>query len=227
VIPFFTPEIASVQNLKRDDKSIESDLPDQFLFYPARLMSQKNHITIFKALCVLKSKYKLKLPLVMVGKDNGNKHYLFEMISQLKLQDDVIYLGEVSFPNLVLLYKKALALVYASMNGPDNFPPLEAFSLGCPVIASRLEGAEEQLGDNALLFETMNEEELAERIYSLYSNDDFRSELILRGYARAAKWKAEDYVKDLLAIVDEFDKVSQAWDADFFRITGRWNSLMK
>ncbi|MFM6269445.1 MAG: glycosyltransferase, partial [Dolichospermum sp.] len=49
------------------------------------------------------------------------------------------------------LYINAFSLAFMSFFGPDNLPPLEAMALGCPVIASKVSGSEEQLGNNALL----------------------------------------------------------------------------
>ena len=53
-------------------------------------------------------------------------------------------------PELIALYRHALALTFVSYFGPDNLPPLEAFALGCPVITSAIEGVDEQLGNAAL-----------------------------------------------------------------------------
>jgi len=225
VLPFFTPEIANVESAANDQAL--PDIPEVFLFYPGRLMSQKNHVTILYALKVLKEKYGLSLPLVLVGGDAGNKAYIFSKIEELGLTNDVLYLGQVSFSNLAKLYKKAFALVYASLNGPDNFPPLEAFSLGCPVIASRLEGSDEQLGDNALLFDPLDEEQLAARIFQLHGDPALRLNLIEKGYARAKSWTARDYIEGLLRIVDEFAKLSRSWDDDFLHISKKWNLLMR
>ncbi len=48
--------------------------------------------------------------------------------------------------------------------GPENLPPLEAFALKCPVIASNVSGSEEQLGDAAILVNPVNPEEIAQAI---------------------------------------------------------------
>ena len=40
-------------------------------------------------------------------------------------------------------------MVFASIVGPNNYPPIEAASLGCPVILSDLPGHREQMGESA------------------------------------------------------------------------------
>ena len=54
--------------------------------------------------------------------------------------------------------------------GPLNLPPLEAFALGCPVIAADIPGAKQELGDAAMLVNPANEFEIAEALKSVHSD---------------------------------------------------------
>jgi glycosyltransferase involved in cell wall biosynthesis len=76
------------------------------------------------------------IEMVFTGSDKGNAGHVFGKINELGLHDQVHMLGFVPREDLRALYSKALS-------------PREAFTLGCPVIASRIPGAEEQLGDAA------------------------------------------------------------------------------
>ena len=80
------------------------------------------------------------------------------------MQKQIKILGFVKREELIALYENAMALVYATYFGPENLPPLEAFALGCPVIASSVPGSEEQIGDCALLFDPSDHSKLAEHI---------------------------------------------------------------
>ena len=86
---------------------------------------------------------------------------------------------------LIALYKDAFALIFLSFFGPDNLPPLEAFGLGCPVIASNVSGSQEQLSDYAILVDPHNENQVAHAIKTLYEKPEIRKDLIKRGYERA------------------------------------------
>jgi glycosyltransferase involved in cell wall biosynthesis len=151
------------------------------------------------------------LNVVFVGRDDGNKKYIYNRIEQLGLSELFIHYGLVSEDNLLHLYEKASMLVYPSITGPDNLPPIEAFALGCPVIASNIPGSREQLGDAALLFDPFNENELAEKIYILYTNDKLRESLIKKGIERVNNWTPESYVKSIISIFDEFSKIARMW----------------
>jgi glycosyltransferase involved in cell wall biosynthesis len=129
---------------------------------------------------------------------------------RLGLEDQVKFLGFVEQNDLIDLYKGAFCLVFASFCGPDNLPPLEAFALGCPVIASEVPGAREQLGDAAILVPPTNERALAEAIMSL-RDQETRKRFIKSGHARVLATNWDDHVRGLLASWDEFAAIRRAW----------------
>ena len=72
------------------------------------------------------------------------------LVGRLGLEERVKFVGHVDDQELSRLYLSAAALVYASLSGPENLPPLEAMAAGCPVLNSDFPGAREQLGEAAL-----------------------------------------------------------------------------
>lgn len=212
-IPFFTPKIEGVNFTDNQLGEIDpATLPKKFLFYPARIIPHKNHITILLALKHLKEVHNTIIDFVFVGQDKGNLSYVKQKIAEFNLTESTHYYGSVSFKDLNYLYSKAFALVYASINGPDNLPPLEAFDLGCPVIASNLSGSAEQFEDCALVFEKLDYKQLGEQILHLLKDDGLRQELIVKGKKRADSWTADHYVNDVLKIVDDYQEYARLWD---------------
>lgn len=182
-----------------------------YLFYPAQFWAHKNHINLLLALKLLREKYGLCLGMVFVGADRGNGEYINRKIEDLNLSSQVKVLGFVSQSDLVMLYRNALALTYVTYFGPDNLPPLEAFALECPVIASNVSGAYEQLGNAALLVDPSSPKDIAEAIWKVYKNPKLRSNLIQRGKKRALSWTNEDFVHGLFDILDEFEPIRRTW----------------
>ena len=103
---------------------------------------------------------------------------------------------------LIRLYRGAFALVFPSLFGPDNLPPLEAFALGCPVLAARVAGAEEQLGEAAELFDPYNPAELAEKILKIKNEPKTREKMIECGHQQARVSTADTYVERLMALME-------------------------
>jgi glycosyltransferase involved in cell wall biosynthesis len=215
VIPYPTPQFALEPT---GPDGLEEPLPQlpvgfPFLFYPAQFWQHKNHITALRTLRELRDRHQLDLKLVLVGSDQGNWPHVEEWIRRLQLEKDVVYAGFVSRPQLRWLYRNALALLYPSLFGPDNLPPLEAFALGCPVIASAIDGASEQLGDAAVLCDPLDAASFANAAVPILKDASLRADLIRRGKARAAQWTRKDAAKALVGILDEFAAVRDNWGA--------------
>ena len=157
VLPLPTPGYCLENSQKKTrDYLDKSGISGDYLLYPAQFWSHKNHVSAILALEILHKEYNLPLSLVFVGSDSGNLSYVKKVASDQSCSEYIHFPGFVSQENLIALYQNASALVFPTFFGPDNLPPLEAFALGCPVIASRVSGAEEQLGDAALLVDPKN-----------------------------------------------------------------------
>ncbi|TAK13066.1 MAG: glycosyltransferase family 1 protein [Anaerolineae bacterium] len=208
-LPHPTPRFAL--DAKPSDRAVlaKYNLPERFLFYPAQFWAHKNHANLLLGLARLREAHGVELPLVMVGADYGNRDYVESMARELNLP--VAFPGFVSQEELVALYQHAYALAYMTLFGPENLPPLEAMALGCPVVASRVDGADEQLGDAALLVDPLSPEAIAAGIWRLHSEAGLREDLIARGKKRAARWTVDDFVRGVFGILDEFEPYRRTW----------------
>jgi glycosyltransferase involved in cell wall biosynthesis len=182
-----------------------------YLLYPAQFWAHKNHVNLLLGLKLLKEREGLALELALVGSDKGNRAHVERVIGECGLEGQVQMLGFVSQEDLVWLYREALALSYMSFSGPENMPPLEAFALGCPVVASRIAGAEEQLGAAALLVDPRDPADIARGIKAVHDDARLREELRAKGLARARRWTGREFVRGVFALLDEFEPVRRAW----------------
>ena len=182
-----------------------------YLFYPAQFWPHKNHANLLLALQILRDRHSLRLTAAFSGSSKGNLPHIQSLITELKLSDQVKFLGFVPQPDLVALYRNAFALTFLSFFGPDNLPPLEAFSLGCPVIAAKVNGAHEQLGDAAFLVDPKDPEHIASGVKQLWDQPDQRNTLRERGLIRAQQRSREDYVQDVFNLLDEFAAIRRCW----------------
>ena len=124
-----------------------TEVDPPFFLYPANFWPHKNHATLVRALALLKRR---EVGLVFTG-EGKNRSFLQDLVGRLGLEERVKFVGYVDDQELSRLYLSATALVYASLSGPENLPPLEAMAAGCPVLNSDFPGAREQLGEAALL----------------------------------------------------------------------------
>ncbi len=214
ILPLPTPRFA-LDALPSDGKQVlaKYNIPENYLFYPAQFWPHKNHVGVLLAVQVLRDKYDLVFPVLFVGSEKGNEQYIRQIAAELDLMTQVYFLGFVPQQDLISIYRNAFALTFLSFFGPDNLPPLEAFALGCPVVASNVSGAQEQLGDAALLVNPRDPEHIAKAIKLLHDDPTLCQTLIQRGLERASKWTGEDYVKGVLSILDEFEPIRRCWSS--------------
>lgn len=211
ILPHPTPAFAldaaeSDLDALRKKYGVKSD----YLFYPAQFWSHKNHVNLLLAAARLKLRHQIDLQVVFAGSNKGNEEHVREVAALLEPSIDVRFLGFVPEDVLVALYRGAFALAYVTFFGPENLPPLEAFALGCPVIASDVSGAREQLGDAALFVDPRSPSQIAAAIKSL-QDQNLRHSLIDKGRARAERWTAKDFVRGVFAALDEFEPVRRCW----------------
>lgn len=183
---------------------------NQFVLYPAQFWSHKNHFHLIEAAKILRDQGK-PIRVVLVGSDQGNKSYIQSLVKARKLDSLVEFSGFVSREKLIALYQNALALVYTSLCGPENLPPLEAFALGCPVIASDNEGSREQLGKAALLVDGASAPRIAKAIDSLRTRPSLRRSLIQKGDRRAKAYRQREFGSDLETLFKKFHHMRSLW----------------
>ena len=142
--------------------SISRD-PTQII-YPANFWPHKNHVILIEALKLLKERSTLNINLVLTGSDKGALRAVKALVAGFGLQNSVHFLGFVSKPELEKLYSGSALLVFPSLIGPDNLPPLEALTLGCKIAVSDIPGAREQFGNFAAYFDPYSVKDLADTI---------------------------------------------------------------
>ena len=175
-------------------------IPSNYIFYPAQLWYHKNHIGIIKALEIINSKYGIEISAIFSGTKKEAYDDIMKTIKELNMQNQIKYLGYISDDEMVILYKHALAMVMPTFFGPANVPVWEAFALGCPSISSNVHGIQEQIGDAGLLVDPYNFEDIADKIYQVYLDDDLRKEMVKKGLDSVNNPGMEYYTKNLISL---------------------------
>ena len=85
---------------------------------------------------------------------------------------------------LASLYREAAALIYPSSYEGFGIPPLEAMSVGCPVICSNTSSIPEVVGSAGVYFDPANIDAQRVALESVLQSSEVRSSLITEGYDR-------------------------------------------
>ncbi|MFA6391380.1 MAG: glycosyltransferase family 1 protein [Patescibacteria group bacterium] len=178
---------------------------ESYLLFTGRLEEKKNISGLIEAFYILKNRYKYEGQLVLIGKEG----YRFEnakiKIIEYGLQNSVIQTGWITEQERIILLKSADLFVFPSFYEGFGIPPLEAMSVGVPVVASNTSAIPEVVGDAALLVDPHNPEIIAESIDSVLNDGVIRDNLIKKGYVRAKQFSWE---KTALETLKEIVRIS-------------------
>lgn len=200
--PFYLREI-TITDERLFSVKMKYDLVDRYLFYPAQFWYHKNHLKLIEAIHLLREKYNIIIPLILVGSKKNNFGNVMKKIKELGLVEQVKYLGYVPDEDMPYLYKLATALVMPTLFESVSMPIWEAFFLGCPVISSNVCALPEQVGDAGLLFDPNNIEDMAEKIYKVWTDEKLREKFTKRGRERIKELTLDNYAKQWEDVIEE------------------------
>jgi glycosyltransferase involved in cell wall biosynthesis len=149
------------------------------------LEPRKNLITLLEAYGQLSTDAPM---LVLAGARGWVDSPLFAAVQRLGLTQRVHFTGHVADELLPSLYSAAQVFVYPSLYEGFGLPVLEALACGTPVITSNTSSLPEVAGDAATLVDPHNPDQLAEQLQHILSNQNKRTELSVRGPARALQF---------------------------------------
>lgn len=201
--PSYITQIKMKDNILMEVKE-KYKLPCKYLFYPAHFWYHKNHLKLLESLHLIRQKHGMIMPLVLVGSEKNNFNNVMRKIDELGLREIVRYLGYVPDEDMPYLYKLSTALVMPTLFESVSIPIWEAFYLGVPVVSSNVCALPEQVGDAGLLFNPDDVEDMANKIYKVWTDESLRKELIRKGYVRVRDLTLENYAKEWEKIVEEF-----------------------
>lgn len=141
-----------------------------------KVTPQKGYETLIKAMKTVVDKYpELKLEIVGLFNSKGNEDYckkLLNTIENLELTKSISFLGEIPNEKIYEHLNSWSLFALASWWEGFGIVIIEAMAAGTPVIASNVDAIPEIIndGENGLLFESKNPEDLANKIITLIEN---------------------------------------------------------
>jgi len=188
-----------VTNRTLVDVRQEFRLPKTFALYPAQTWPHKNHIRLLEAISSLRDQ-DVFINLVCTGKKNNFWPAVKKRIRELKLEEQVRFLGFVSPTELRALYHLARFVVFPSLFEGGGFPVLEGFREETPVTCSAVTSLPEYGGDAVLFFDPTSVESIAEAVRRMGTEPELCATLRQRGSERIRLFKWERTAKAYRAL---------------------------
>ena len=120
--------------------SLSKNVDTFYIGCPGRLVEDKNHKLAINAVYQLKKITSQPLKLIIAG-DGPYKNELKELVNNLNLQEDVVFLGLLNVNEMSNFYNSMNVIVLPSFHEAFGLVFIEAIALGTPVLVSKSFGA--------------------------------------------------------------------------------------
>jgi glycosyltransferase involved in cell wall biosynthesis len=187
----------------KSELSNKYNIKDKYILSVAALKSHKNVLSIIKAFSVLKRKYGLEHKLVLVGHGEKKLSGPNELVRELSMESDVLFVGGVPNEQLAPLYCGADLFVFLSLYESFGMPLTEAMACGTPVISSNRTAMPEIVGDAGILVNPLSIDEIAFQMNRALIDKQLRTDLIEKGLERAKIFSWEKAAQKLLSVLYE------------------------
>jgi glycosyltransferase involved in cell wall biosynthesis len=136
--------------------------------------------------------------------------------------DELVMTGFVSDEDLVRLYNSCKAFCFPSWHEGFGLPVLEAMQCGAPAIGSNVSSIPEVIGRKDALFDPYNEDDIAQRLHAVLSDNQYRESLIEHGLHQARNFSWSETARRAWAAFEEHhDKCEKAQPGSFRTTFGK------
>ncbi len=172
-------------------------LPNRFILNVGTVEPRKNALSLVQAI------QNTDIPLIMVGRKTAYAEKIQRFLRKNKMENQVLFLEDVSMEELATLYKMADIFVYPSFFEGFGIPVIEALFSGTPVITSGKSSLPEAGGNGALYIDPENPEDLAAKIKFLWNHETERKRLAEIGLQYVQKFSDEIIAAEMIGVYRE------------------------
>jgi len=181
--------------------NIQFDSPfSQYLLYPANAWKHKNHLTLLKALAILKEQGKVVNFIFTGDFESDHGKFLIDKIKELGLTEQIILKGIVTQDELYGIYQRATGVVVPTLYEAGSYPLYESLYIEKPVICSDVTSLPETIGNHKFVFKPLDQTDIADKIEQLYFDDNYRNESQLNSIKMKNELKSNDSIKTVYSL---------------------------
>jgi glycosyltransferase involved in cell wall biosynthesis len=179
-----------------------------FLLYAGNVKPHKNVVRTIEAFSALKGALQKtgeypELKLIIIGDELSKHPDLRRTVVKSAVEKDVRFLGFVPIEVLRTFYATAEVFIFPSLYEGFGLPPLEAMSLGTPVVTSNTSSLPEVVDGAAVLVNPENVFEIMRAVQRVLRDQPLREKLRKRGQEQAKRYSWEKSVRRILEVYEE------------------------
>lgn len=162
-----------------------------YILYVGTIEPRKNLTRLLRAFEQLKREAGIPHQLVLAGGRGWRCDEIYRTASKIEGTQDVVFCGYVRNEAKNSLYANASVFVFPSLYEGFGIPPLEAMTMGCPVVCAGAASLPEVVGDAARLVDPLDEVDIAEGIWQVLSDSRCACDLRERGRIQTQRFSWE------------------------------------
>lgn len=191
--------LAVEPGLFRLDAASKQDVPSRFLFHLGNNGFYKNRLGAIEILERIRPS--LDVSLVLAGPPLDDA--LRTRVESSKCRDRISIITNPDQEKLCELYKNATAFVFPSLYEGFGWPPLEAMSVGCPVVTSNAGSLPEVVGDAGAVLNVGDYQAMARACEKLVECESLRQEMTTKGFQQAESFSLDQLGRRMKSIYQE------------------------
>jgi len=180
------------------------NLPKHFILYAGWIHPHKNIEGVIKGYNEARHLLGAKQKLVIMGGGTGPYfEQIIRLISKLRMEDDVIFLGYIQEGDVPYVYNLADLFLFPTNYESFGIVLLEAMASGVPVITSNIRDIDEVVEDATVRVDPTNSSEIGARIVEVLSSPDLRKSLREQGLERATLFSWDRCARETIKVYEE------------------------
>jgi glycosyltransferase involved in cell wall biosynthesis len=208
----FKTQISKLKTITQNSKFNTKYLPTgqagqisdtKYLLFIGRLEKRKNIEGIISAFEILKEKYNIPHSLVLAGSPGYGYESSKLKVQNSKFKNDIIEMGYVSEEEKFSLIENADVFLFPTFYEGFGLPILEAQAQGVPVVTSNVSSMPEVGGDSVAYSTPSEPISIADSIYKIISDENFRNDLIKKGNENVKKFSWEKCAEEISQLLIE------------------------
>lgn len=170
--------------------------PDEprFILHVGNGAFYKNRPVVLRVFAAVRRRFDVRLRVAGAPPEGS----LRGLAADLGIAEVVDWVPDPDDATLGRLYRRASLLLFPSLYEGFGWPPLEAMSVGCPVVCSTAASLPEVVGDAALACAPQDERGLVEHVTAILDDPGLGLRLAARGRERAALFSLERMASGLI-----------------------------
>jgi glycosyltransferase involved in cell wall biosynthesis len=185
-----SPAVATIDG----DEPLPTADGSRFILHVGNGAFYKNRPAVLRVFAAVRRRFDVRLRVAGAPPDSG----LRSLAGHLGIAEVVDWVPDADDATLGRLYRRASLLLFPSLYEGFGWPPLEAMSVGCPVVCSTAASLPEVVGDAALACAPEDEGGLVERVTAILDDPGLGLRLAARGRERAALFSLERMAAGLI-----------------------------